>query len=109
MKHLNDAEIADALSSLPGWSRDGETIVKQFTCATFADAVAAFVRVAFDAEAADHHPDVTISHRRLRVSFSTHSEGALTQKDIDGARAAERTLGAVRRVPPFTTLETQRC
>ena len=95
MKHLTEAEIADALSSLPGWRRDGETIVKEVTCATFADAVAAVVRMAFDAEAADHHPDVTISYRRLRVSFSTHSEGALTQKDVDGARAAERTLATV--------------
>jgi 4a-hydroxytetrahydrobiopterin dehydratase len=95
MKLLSDAEITQALSSLPGWTREGQAIVKQVSCATFADAVAAFVKLAFDAEAADHHPDVTISYRRLRVSFTTHSEGGLTIKDIDGARAAEWTLAAV--------------
>jgi 4a-hydroxytetrahydrobiopterin dehydratase len=95
MTPLTDAEIVAALSSLPGWTRDGQAIAKQFTCATFADAVSAVVRLAFEAEAADHHPDLTISYRRVRVSYSTHSEGALTRKDIEGARAAERTLAAV--------------
>jgi 4a-hydroxytetrahydrobiopterin dehydratase len=95
MPLLSEAEITQALSSLPGWARDGQTIVRQVACATFADAVAAVVRLAFDAEAADHHPDVTISYRRLRVAFTTHSEGGLTRKDIEGARAAEWVLAAV--------------
>ena len=90
MRHLTDAEISAALSSLPGWTREGQAITKQFACASFPDAIACLVRLAFDAEAADHHPDVVISHRRVRLSYSTHSEGALTEKDIEGARGAER-------------------
>ena len=38
------------------------------------------------AEAADHHPDVTIRYRRVTVSFTTHSEGGITEKDVEGAR-----------------------
>lgn len=92
MALLSDAQIEDGLASLPGWRRDGHALVKRFTCPTFADAVAAIVRLGFEAEAADHHPDVTISYRRLTVSFSTHSEGGITQKDLTGAAAAERLL-----------------
>jgi 4a-hydroxytetrahydrobiopterin dehydratase len=42
-----------------------------------------------DAEAADHHPDITINYRRVTLSWSTHDEGGLTAKDIAGARMAE--------------------
>jgi 4a-hydroxytetrahydrobiopterin dehydratase len=45
-------------------------------------------------EAADHHPDVTINYRKVTLSYSTHSEGGLTEKDFAGARAAERVVGA---------------
>jgi 4a-hydroxytetrahydrobiopterin dehydratase len=95
MKHLTGDEIAAALSSLPGWTRDGEALTKQFTCPSFPDAMSALVRLAFEAEAADHHPDVAINYRKVRLAYSTHSEGALTQKDVDGARAAERIFAAV--------------
>ena len=54
------------------------------------DAVAFLVRLAFDAETADHHPDVLINYRRVTLTCnSTHSEGGLTEKDFAGARTAE--------------------
>jgi 4a-hydroxytetrahydrobiopterin dehydratase len=95
MTHLTDAEIAEALRGLPGWSRQAGAITKQYTFPSFPDAVAGLVRLAFDAEAADHHPDVTISYRRVTLAYSTHSEGALTHEDIEGARAAERVFGGL--------------
>ena len=45
-------------------------------------------------EPADHHPDVTINFRKVTLSYSTHSEGGVTEKDFAGARAAERVVGA---------------
>ena len=44
-------------------------------------------------EAADHHPDVTINYRRVTLSYTTHSEGGLTVKDVAGARAADFAAG----------------
>ena len=95
MKHLTGDEISAALSSLPGWTREGEAITKQFTCASFPAAMAALVRLAFEAESADHHPDVVINYRKVRLAYSTHDEGALTEKDVSGARAAERIFAAL--------------
>jgi 4a-hydroxytetrahydrobiopterin dehydratase len=46
-------------------------------------------RLAFDAEAADHHPDISISFKRVTLVFTTHSENGLTQKDFDGARKVD--------------------
>jgi 4a-hydroxytetrahydrobiopterin dehydratase len=90
MPTLTDAEIADRLTTVPQWTRDGDAIRRQFTCPTFADAVAFIVRVGFDAEAADHHPDIAVHYKRVTLTFSTHSEGGLTAKDFTGAAAADQ-------------------
>lgn len=80
---LTDAEIADALQKLPGWDRDGDSIVRTATLPDFEAAIAVVDRVADDAEAADHHPDIDIRYATLTFRLSTHSEGGLTAKDVD--------------------------
>jgi 4a-hydroxytetrahydrobiopterin dehydratase len=87
---LSDTQIADGLASLPGWTRTEGAIEKTFTFTSFADAVTYLVRLAFEAERVDHHPEVTVNDRRVTLSYSTQSEGGLTIKDLDGARAADR-------------------
>ena len=94
MARLSDDEIAQRLGLLPGWSRQGDALVRQFTFAGFPEAVAFVSRLVAPAEAADHHPDVTNNYRRVTVSFTTHSEGGVTEKDVDGARAADRAAAA---------------
>jgi 4a-hydroxytetrahydrobiopterin dehydratase len=89
MTKLPDAEITSALATLPGWSRDGDEIVKTFDCGTFAAAVAFVVRVGFFAEQADHHPDLDVRWKRVRVALTTHDAGGLTAKDVDLAREIE--------------------
>jgi 4a-hydroxytetrahydrobiopterin dehydratase len=91
-KKLTDTEIRERLSTLDGWAVEGNSIRKQFTLGGFPDAVAFVTRVAFDAEAADHHPDIQINYKRVTLTFSTHSEGGLTQKDFDGARKVDALL-----------------
>jgi len=86
------SEIDAQLKSLDGWTYDApsKAIRKQFTFKGFPEAVAFVTRLVPDAESADHHPDITINYRRVTLSWSTHDEGGLTVKDIDGARMAER-------------------
>ena len=94
MAKLDEAAIKKALESAKGWALDGNTIRRQFTLASFPDAIAFVTRLAFDAESADHHPDILINYKRVTLIYSTHSEGGLTQKDFDGARRAD-TLARV--------------
>jgi 4a-hydroxytetrahydrobiopterin dehydratase len=91
MSKLTDAQIADRMTALPQWTRAGDKIRREFTCPTFADAVAFIVRVGFAAEAADHHPDIAVHYKRVTLTFWTHSEGGLTIKDFAGAEAADAT------------------
>ena len=93
MALLSAAEIDAQLKTLDGWSRDGDTIRKQYTFKGLPEAVAFVNRLVPDAEHADHHPDIIINYRRVTLSWSTHDEGGLTAKDIDGARMADRHAG----------------
>jgi 4a-hydroxytetrahydrobiopterin dehydratase len=86
---LSDTDIAAGLSSLSGWAREGDTIVKQFQCASFPDAIAFVVRIGFFAEQANHHPDLDIRWRNVHVALSTHDAGGITEKDIALAREIE--------------------
>lgn len=92
MGTLSRAEIADRLRTLAGWRLDGDAITKQFTFDGFPTAVAFVGRLVGPAEAADHHPDITINYRRVTLSYTTHSEGGLTDKDFAGAAAADQCV-----------------
>ena len=89
MPRLTDADITTRLKTVPQWTRDGDRIRREFECATFPDAMAFLTRVAFDAEAADHHPDITVNYRKVLLAFTTHSDGGLTEKDFAGAAAVD--------------------
>jgi len=89
MGKLSDAEITTALGGLPAWAREGDEIVKTFDCGTFPGAVAFVVRIGFFAEKADHHPDLDVRWKNVRVALTTHDAGGLTAKDLDLARAIE--------------------
>lgn len=88
-ERLADTDVESALAGLPGWERSGEEIVKVFERPSFADAIAFVVRVGFLAEAADHHPDLDVRWRRVRVALTTHDAGGLTALDVDLARRIE--------------------
>jgi len=86
---LSSSDIDARLGKLPGWSRKGDAITRQYTFRGFPDAIAFMTRLAFDAEAADHHPDLQVNYRRVTVTWSTHDEGGVTEKDMDGAKQAD--------------------
>ena len=83
-------EIDTQLRTLEGWMFSADALRKQFTFAGFPEAVAFVSGLVADCESDDHHPDVTINYRRVTLSWTTHSEGGVTSKDVDGARMAER-------------------
>lgn len=89
MPLLTRDQIDAALRELRGWRVEGQALAKVFTFAGFPDAVAFVNRLVPGSEAADHHPDLVISHRRVTVMFTTHREGGVTEKDIAGARLAD--------------------
>jgi 4a-hydroxytetrahydrobiopterin dehydratase len=86
MAKLAEAEIASGLQTLSGWKREGETIVKTFEHESFMPAVTFVNKVAELAEAANHHPDITINYRRVHLLLTTHDSGGLTERDFKLAK-----------------------
>jgi 4a-hydroxytetrahydrobiopterin dehydratase len=88
---LTSDEITQALSGMPGWERQGDAIVRQFSLeGGFMGSVGFVNRLADAAETADHHPDIAISWSKVTVTLSSHSAGGITEKDIALAREADR-------------------
>ena len=90
MPKLTVAETDQRLKTVNGWTREGDAIRKQFTFADFLQAITFVNRLAPEAEKADHHPDIVINYKRVTLTYSTHSEGGLTEKDFVGAATADR-------------------
>jgi 4a-hydroxytetrahydrobiopterin dehydratase len=82
MDLLSEDEIGARLSAVPGWGRDGNSISCVITREDFRDALLLVGAVAFQAEAAGHHPDIAISWNRVTFTLSTHSAGGLTAADF---------------------------
>ena len=92
---MTGSEAAERLKQLSGWTLEGQAIRRQFTFDGFRAAVAFVVRLGFDAEEVDHHPDILINYKRVTLTYTTHSEGGLTGKDFAGALRATEIAAAM--------------
>ena len=95
MSKIDENRAQTLLKELSGWVREGDSIRRQFVFPGFADAVAFVVRLGFTAEVADHHPGLLIDYKRVTATYTTHSEGGLTEKDFEGAKAATGIAAAL--------------
>lgn len=93
---LTENEIEKNLREVPDWKHltEQRLIERQFTFKDFREAMGFLVRVAFEAEEMDHHPDITLSYKRLRLQFTTHASHGLTAKDFEMAKRVDALLGA---------------
>ena len=86
MSLLTETQISEELATVPGWTRDGSSITTVTERADFRDALLYLGAVAYLAETANHHPDVTINWNKVTLTLSTHSAGGLTANDFALAR-----------------------
>jgi 4a-hydroxytetrahydrobiopterin dehydratase len=92
MAVLSNDEVDAALPGLTGWERDGSELRRAVKFPQFLAGIDAVRRVAEAAEAADHHPDIDIRWRTVTFVLSTHSEGGITNKDLELAAAIDRLV-----------------
>ena len=86
MDLLTEPQIAAELAAVPAWTRDGNSITTVTERKDFRDALLYVGAVAYLAERANHHPDITIEWNRVTLTLSTHSAGGLTASDFVLAR-----------------------
>ena len=97
---LSEDEIGSELATLEGWELRDARLRKQFTFRTFLRAMAFVNSVAYVAESAGHHPDITINYNKVTLRVITHSEGALTDRDFALARQIDEKLTTKLMIQP---------
>jgi 4a-hydroxytetrahydrobiopterin dehydratase len=87
---LSQDAIQVALEDLAGWSLDNDMITKTYEFDSYVGGLAFATTAGTLCEGLDHHPDMLITWRKVKVSFTTHDAGSkVTEKDITAARALE--------------------
>ena len=94
MTSYTDAQIEEALDGLPGWSQEGEAIVKSFEFDDFNAAIAFIQRAAGPIDEMDHHPEWTNVYNRVDVRLSSHDVGGVTGRDTALAVVLDRVFNA---------------
>ena len=82
MQKLSEAEILERLPKAKDWERHGDMLVRSWQFPSFRRAMEFVNQVAAISEKADHHPDMIVSYRNVRMELSTHDAGGLTERDF---------------------------
>ena len=95
MAKLDTSTIETALADLSGWTlaEDGLSIARSYKFRDFNAAFGFMSRVALMAEKMDHHPEWFNVYNKVDVTLTTHSDGGVTQKDIDLATFCNMAVG----------------
>ena len=72
-----------------GWQGDPALIWREWTFPNYLDGVHFAERVAQQAEAVKHHPDLLITYKKVKVSYTTHDAGGVTAMDLSEAASLD--------------------
>lgn len=63
------------------WTERDGALERELVFDGFGEAMAFVNRIAALAESENHHPDLTVSYRRVTVRWTTHTAGGITDRD----------------------------
>ena len=87
---LSSDAINHALTSLSGWQFSDDRLSKQYKFKNFRQALAFIVRISFEIEALNHHPEIHNVYGRVTIHLNTHDCGnKVTEKDVTLAQKIE--------------------
>jgi 4a-hydroxytetrahydrobiopterin dehydratase len=82
MSKLSEAEIIERLPTAKGWDRHGDMLVRTWQFPSFRRAMEFINHVAAVLDRSNHHPDLIVKYRTVRIEMSTHDVGGLTERDF---------------------------
>lgn len=88
---LTPDELTEGLASLSGWTleRQCSALTREFLFEDFQQAFAFMTEVALAAERHDHHPEWSNVYRTVRITWTSHDVGGLSQRDLRLARLCD--------------------
>ena len=93
MSVLERSELEAEVGRLPGWEVRSGALEKSFQRGDFNGSMVFLNRIAEAANAADHHPDVSISWDTVTLRLVSHSAGGITAADVAMARKSDELSG----------------
>ena len=84
-RKLSDGDVHDLKPA--GWWGDDGMLFREFPFGSYGAGVDFALQVAQLAERQNHHPDIHIFYKRVKLNYFTHDAGGVTGADIEGARA----------------------
>jgi 4a-hydroxytetrahydrobiopterin dehydratase len=85
----SESEIAQHLKELPGWFFQDGWIRRVYKTEGWPTTLMLVNAIGYAAEAAYHHPDLSVTWGRVTVKLATHSAGGITAKDFALAKQIE--------------------
>ena len=89
MSLASKQEIQSALTILDGWEYHDGKISKELTFNSYMEGIEFVNILAVKAEEVNHHPDLEISWCRVKVTYTSHDQGGVTQQCISMAKMVE--------------------
>ncbi len=86
---MTKREAGELARVLPGWNLMDGSIEKEFHFNSYTDGLDFAYSVGKIAEEQDHHPDILIKWRRVKLTLSTHSVKGLSENDFIVAAKSE--------------------
>jgi 4a-hydroxytetrahydrobiopterin dehydratase len=83
---LSDEQLEQFLIELAEWRIKDKKLFRVLRFKDFNKAIEFMNQVAITAETMDHHPEWSNVYNKVEIYLVTHSEGGITQLDIDLAR-----------------------
>ena len=93
---LSDEQLEQFLIELAEWRIKDEKLFRVLRFKDFNKAIEFMNQVAITAEAMDHHPEWSNVYNKVEIYLVTHSEGGITQLDIDLARKIDSHFSAFK-------------
>lgn len=77
------------MENLKDWENDGKAISKKFKFKNFVQSLDFVNKIGELAETANHHPDIEFGWGYAKITFTTHDEGGLSDKDFTMAKKVD--------------------
>jgi 4a-hydroxytetrahydrobiopterin dehydratase len=114
----SEAEATAKLTPLPGWTIADGWLTRRYSTDGWGTTLMLVNAIGFVAEAADHHPDLSVAWSSVTVQLRTHSAKGITDKDFELAQRIEevalwrpatgRSSGLTGTTRPFVRGESSR-
>jgi len=87
---MNKEEICERLEAMSGWAWETDRLLKTYDFKNFREAMSFLLRLSYEAEEQNHHPEIFNCYKQVKLSLNTHDAGGkVTEKDFQLALAID--------------------